>query len=505
MRSLAILLLGLALPSVAGDTTTVLLHAPGMPGEKVLLYALEDPFTDRPRLLDESRFDPKGTATLQAGVERRTRCFLRLRTGRALLYLEPGATYRVDMERSTEVGARSIGATHALPIVFTDLDILDVNALVSDLNERLDAFLADHVAGDETAGMTALGQVRGQQDVSRDSTGTRDWGLLPGLSSQAIDSFAGRLDQFYAEIDDPWFHAHRRYAVAGLYLGPRSNDRDLYERFIQETGVRYDDPEYVRFLRGVFQEHLRTHPFRRHGDAFLDLVKRGEVHAIDSLLKENDLLLDHRLRELVMLDQFYLGYHDQLFDKEGIRTILTDRAAHSPFPEHRALAGNMLWDLTHMTEGGTFPSLELTDLQRQVYDLDLSDTGMTCLAVIASWCTYCEVEIGAFESLAADHAGVSRFVVIGLDSSLTEWGRFASRRDREHVEWAWAPGALALMDQLRLRAVPGFFMVEGERLGNVPGPLPSEGLAAVLHRRRVELQQRGRIRFGSEAPPPPRR
>ena len=172
MRSLAILLLGLALPSVAGDTTTVLLHAPGMPGEEVLLYALEDPFTDRPRLLDESRFDPKGTATLQAGVERRTRCFLRLRTGRALLYLEPGATYRVDMERSTEVGARSIGATHALPIVFTDLDILDINALVSDLNERLDAFLADHVAGDETAGMTALGQVRGQQDVSRDSTGT---------------------------------------------------------------------------------------------------------------------------------------------------------------------------------------------------------------------------------------------------------------------------------------------------------------------------------------------
>ena len=75
-----------------------------------------------------------------------------------------------------------------------------------------------------------------------------------------------------------------------------------------------------------------AHPFRRHGDPFLDLVKRGEVHAIDSLLKENDLLLDHRLRELVMLDQFYLGYHDQLFDKEGIRTILTDRAAHSPFP-----------------------------------------------------------------------------------------------------------------------------------------------------------------------------
>ena len=107
------------------------------------------------------------------------------------------------MERCGSGRSEHQEPTHALPIVFTDLDILDINALVSDLNERLDAFLADHVAGDETAGMTALGQVRGQQDVSRDSTGTRDWGLLPGLSSQAIDSFAGRLDQFYAEIDDP--------------------------------------------------------------------------------------------------------------------------------------------------------------------------------------------------------------------------------------------------------------------------------------------------------------
>ena len=485
MRLLPILLLGLTLPSVAGDTTTVLLHARGMAGEEVLLYALADPFTDRPMLLDQDRFGADGTARLLAPVDRRTRSVLRLRTGRALLYLEPGSSYSVALEQAPEQGARSIGAANALPIVFKDLDILDINALVGDLNERLDAFLAEHIAGDETAGMEALGQVRRSGSGARDSTGARTWGLLPGLSASAIDSFAGRLDRFYAEIDDPWFHAHRRYAVAGLYQGPRSNDRDLFDRFLQETTVRYDDPEYVRFLRGVFQEHLRTHPFRRHGDAFLDLVERGDVGAIDSLLKENDLLLDDRLRELVMLDQFYLGYHDALFHRDGIRAILLD--------------------LTSRTEGDGLPDLELTDLQRRAYDLDLADSGMTCLAVVASWCTYCEVELGAFEALAKEYTGVSRFVVIGLDSSLAAWGRFASRRDREHVEWAWSPGALALMDQLRLRALPGFFVLEGDLLDQVPAPRPSEGLAALLHRRRVELQQRGRIRFGSEAPPPPRR
>ena len=124
-----------------------------------------------------------------------------------------------------------------------------------------------------------------------------------------------------------------------------------------------------------------------------------------------------------------------------------------------------------MTEGDELPDLDLTDLQGHPRDLDLADSGMTCLAVVASWCTYCDVELGAFEALAADYAGSSRFVVIGLDSSLTEWGRFAARRDREHVAWAWSPGALALMDQLRLRALPGFFVLEGDRLQAVPAPL----------------------------------
>ncbi len=51
-------------------------------------------------------------------------------------------------------------------MTFLDLDPLDINALTTDVNERIDAFVAEDLATDEVAGMQAV-------DIQR-KEGSRD-------------------------------------------------------------------------------------------------------------------------------------------------------------------------------------------------------------------------------------------------------------------------------------------------------------------------------------------
>lgn len=487
---------------------TVHLSAPTYAGERILLYRCTDLFTPRTELLADTRIGADGRAVLEADVTGTTKAMIRVGVVVGDLWLRPG-TYHVEMPAPDPAKPRSINGTTRVDLLFTGLDLLDVNALVTDLNERLDAFVAEDLATDEAAGMQALDIVRSRPATEgggrlHPDTAKRPGTLFitPGWSEARVDTFERKLCRFYAEVDDPWFQADLEYGLAGLRFGPRANDRALFERYLKDKPVRYDVPEYVRFITSFFAEHLMRYPFRSDPDRLTAFIRQAEIDSVKALLVRNDFLRDDaRLRELVLMNELYADHGGQLFDRDGILRMLEQLSTSSAFPEHRAIAANMVWDLTAMHAGATLPSLTLPDPEGAVVPLDSLLQGPVCLMVTAGWCSYCEEEMVAAEQLYKEYGAYVRFIAISLDRSMEALkGQLKAHPGRKWT-WLFAGDDPVLMDALRIRSVPTFFLLNGRVLAHAPAPPPSAGLGAILHGIRVRTDEEHRIKPDRGMPP----
>ncbi|MBK7246897.1 MAG: hypothetical protein IPI05_04400 [Flavobacteriales bacterium] len=503
-----ILLLGILLPfglALSAAPVSIQVHAPTYPDQQVVLYRYMDAVTLRKEAIAHGRTDAKGDVTLNAEVEGTERALLRIGDVGADLFLRAGS-YHVQMPAPRTDQALPISGTARVDLIFLDLDHLDVNAMVSDLNERLDAFVAEDLATDQDAGMDAVAKERSGtgtmvHDTARKQT---DLFLSPRWSEARVDTFERKLRKFYADVEDPWFQSDVEYGIAGLRLGPRTTDRALFDRYLKDKPVLYNVPEYTRFFTAFFADHLMRFPFRTDTDALLKDIQEGRTDSLKALLAKNDFLKSPRLNELVLITGLYAEQGNAQFNHAGILKVFEDVREHSAFQEHRAIAANMLWDLTTMTAGTPLPALSLIDTSGSQVDIDSLFHGPVCLMITGTRGAYGEQELGALEKLRTEYDGYATFIGIALEDSPAQLATWLRTHPKSGPNWFIPADRQELLDALRVRNTPVLFLLQGRELTASPGPLPSQGLGAVLHSIRVKADEERKLRPDRGVLPPRR-
>ena len=141
-----LLLAGLALTwGAMAARVSIALRAPAYAGERVRLYRYLDLLTLRTEVLADATVDANGNATLQADVSGTVKATLRIGTLNGDLWLR-GGHYTIGFPAADPRKPRSVNGTTEVDLTFTDVDRLDVNALLADLNMRLDDFIAQDLA-----------------------------------------------------------------------------------------------------------------------------------------------------------------------------------------------------------------------------------------------------------------------------------------------------------------------------------------------------------------------
>ncbi|MEX1131853.1 MAG: thioredoxin-like domain-containing protein [Flavobacteriales bacterium] len=488
----AVLVLHLA--GFAGSFT-VHVTAPKETGQAVLLYRYDDLITLRTVRVAEAPLGEDGKATLSGSVEGTVRMQLRIADAVADLYVRSGSVLNVEWPGPDPRVPRSLNRPVRVPIVFHDMDALDVNALTSDLNERLDDFLMEDLATDDAAGMQVFDIQRKSGELPDTTSRPPTLFVTPALSTARVDTFEQKLKRFYRGIDDPWFDGYLEYGIAGLRHGPRANDRELYERYLKERPMLYTDPEYMRFVLGMFEDHLLSFAVRHHQRDLERAMALGELDSLTAIFARHDFLKDDgRLRELVTLEQLYTHYNSQHVRRKAVEDMLEQASVRSAYAEHRHLAANMLWDLTAMSKGSTLPALRLLDLNGNAADMAVLNEGPVCLVITATWCTYCELEMVGLENLQKEYAGVIPIVVIALDKDPAAIKSYLKLHPGRDFTWLHAEAELQLREDLRLRNLPTVLLLQDGVLVRSPAPLPSGGLGEVFHRTRSQAERDGRIK-----------
>jgi thiol-disulfide isomerase/thioredoxin len=422
---------------------------------------------------------------------------MQLRIGELIgdVYVRPGSELHVRFPEADPRVARSLNTSTRVGLEFTEISFMDINALVSDLNGRVDDFVTEGLATDASAGMQAVEKVRsGGTATATDSTRRPPTLFVdPRWSRQRVDSFATKLQRFYAEVQDPWFTNYLAYSIAGLKLGPRRNDRLLWEQHLKERPVQHDNPEYVRFVKSFFEGQLVVFALV-HERQLASAMAAKNVDSLHAVFSRSDFLRDDAvLRELVLIEQLYEDYQQHHVDREAARTMLAQVSERSAVAEHRKIAANMLWDLTAMRPGSALPAMLLQDLQGRPVEMEELMEGPLVIAVTASWCTYCQLEIQSLERLAEEYSELIPIVAISLDENSNELKRYLQGRARK-IRWLHAEAEQRLRDDLRIRALPAFYILQDGVLTHSPAPLPSNGMAEIFHRAKVQRERDGRIK-----------
>ncbi len=479
--------------AVAGAPVHLLVDAPAYPGQQVTLYLYMDAFTRLLEPVAKGYIDSTGHAALDAEVTGTRKALLRIGEAGADLWLRPGS-YHVQLPKATGAVYMLSGPAN-VELTFLELDAMDVNALMSDLNGRLDAFVAEGLATDAHAGMEAVAKSRsGSATLQPDTIGAhRGLYLSPTWSPARADTFAAKLRNFYNGVNDPWFQQNLEYGLAGLYLGPHARARDLFERYLLDKPVLYEVPEYTRFFTGFFKDHLLTTPFRSQPEALLACIREGRTDSLKALLARSDFLHDGRINELVILTNLYANRGNALFDPGGILKILRDVEARSTFAEHRMIAANMVRDLTVMTPGTRLPQVELLSPTGRALPLDSLLQGDACVLVVQPGRAYSEQELAAITALHKEYGRYVQLLCIALDQrppALAAW-----LRTNRQLPGTWAAPAdqRSLLDAWRIRSAPKLFLLRDGVLRSAPGPLPSKGLGAELHKLKVEQEARQQL------------
>lgn len=477
-----------------GGSYTIHVTARGFSEDIVSLYRYADLFTKRTVLVSRAILDSTGKATLHGEAEGTMKVQLRIGERIADLYVRTGSTLHVT---PFDLGAaRSLSGTTRIGLDFTDIDPMDVNALGADVNERIDAFIAEDLATDEAAGMQALDHQRKAGTAKPDTTSRpRTIFVSPTLSKTRIDSFAVKLRKFYGGVHDPWFAHYLEYSIAGLYIGPRTNQRELFDAFLKGRPVLYDDPEYIRLIRTVFSGSLDD-LYRYKGDSLRIALNARDAAALRTLFQHNDFLrTDDRLAELVMIDQLYLNHASRLLNSADAEGTIAAVATGSDYAEHRTIATNMVWDLTTMNVGMNLPAMRLEDERGQPVDQTELLKGATCLAFTAGWCTYCAAETISLIKLAEENGGAIKVIIVGLDHTLDAFNAAKkSMPPSAHVTWLHALAEQQVRDDLRIRNLPVTYLLNDAVLARSPAPLPSKGLAPLFFKAKAETQKGQRLK-----------
>ncbi|MBK8498099.1 MAG: redoxin domain-containing protein [Flavobacteriales bacterium] len=495
MRTLSAIAALACVCNAGAQQTAFHVHAPDHVGKVALLYRYDDLFTLRPVQLDQDIVGEDGHAELTAIVEGTAKLRLRIGDANGDLYARPDLAYSVRFPAPDPRTPRSINGTMRVDLAFSNLDPLDVNALTSDLNERIDGFIMEDLATDEVAGMQAL-EVQRRADAAPTDSTKRPPTLfvMPTWSKLRVDTFELKVRNFYRDVKDPWFANYLDYSFAGLRHGPRVNEQELFERYLKDKPVRYDDPEYVRFVRSFYSEHLYLAK-QTHETRLQRAFAAGSADSLKAILAENEFLKNNeRLCELVMVDLLYQQYNGKLVVRDGAERILAQVAAGSSYAEHRTIATNILWDLITMRVGSRLPPVRLEDDRGHDMHLDSLLSGPVCIAVTASWCSYCDLEMQGLEQLHKEFGSVVPIIAISLDEDLATMRKYMKAHPGMDLIWLHAVGEQRLRDDWRVRSIPAFYLLNDGVLARSPAPLPSQGLGALFQQAKAEAEKGSRVK-----------
>ncbi len=465
-NSYVLFLIGLLFSMLAnaGEITRMEGHFPQAAGEEIRLMAHEDLLSYKPKEIDAQVVDKNGHFNMEVDLKETQLVFFRYRHGSRHVYLEPGKSYSLHFEtsRPEDPGSnyRSLHPMHqGLEMQMVEPDNDDrLNQLVLRFDNMIAGYLETHV-------------------MNRPRANHRS----------SLRQLTFLADSLFGAYDKPFFQDYKRYYLAYLetILHARSAQTILEEHILKKP-ILYRNPMYMDLFRSVFDDYIFTGSRAITRRDLNDAVNRqASYHALMDTLGKDTLLMNDRIRELVMLVslQEMLGISE--YDNDRVRKVLDETASEGKFAVHRMMASNILYQNTNIRPGFPAPKLVIHDDNGEVlFDLGEEKGKYVYLFFWAGWCPVSMSELPPMADIASDFE--EDISVVGIMVDEDRDASYAAIGAGEHgmpFRLYHYGGDYRMLDRYRVRSIPQYMLIDPEgKVYDYPFPAPSAGISERLRR-----------------------
>ena len=276
----------------------------GYESRKVIAYTYDDFISFTERELGDATVDDSSNFDLRFKVKDTQHIFLKLDQQKASMYCEPGKTYFVRFHPKDSSRYINENVEVNADLSFLINDTTELNALIIDYNIQFDKFwLANY-----------------QYFVKK-------------RAHHKIDTFRIALNERYAQIENDYFHTFLDYSIASLKESVFESRTKLAKEYLIDQAVQHSNYEYMQFFNTYFKLYLKK--IATNNDSLFELINfRPNYFLLKEILKEDPLLKDDVLRELLLIKGLYELYFSAEYNQANILNLLEAIALKSEIEEH---------------------------------------------------------------------------------------------------------------------------------------------------------------------------
>ena len=332
--SLLAVLLYLAQALHAEQITKIIGFAPKYIGEKVEVYAIEDYFSMKEKLLATAVVQDDSLFRITVFNSKTQKVYIKSRNNKGFIYIQPGASYEIYLpEKNKYDEYRTLG--NEVEISFINLPETDINFRILGFEKWRTDFLGTYFYKKNINGVEFV---------------------------QKLDSFKINAEKAYADDTSFYFRTYVRFSIAELddiqFIGAR-NRFEKYDFYIKKYPVMYENDAYMAYIESFYKQVLTRMPLETNNRVYLGVLKSSPTLVANAMAEEYTLK-NAKILELIMIKTLSDSYFKSDFPQTNIISILDSVSNHSLFKENGVIARNLIEKLTEILPGSKAPDFVLT-------------------------------------------------------------------------------------------------------------------------------------------------
>jgi|GEM_PF-1837511 len=451
----------LLFPDVVFSRTTIVTgNAPEYAGISLVFYEYHERVFDTKNKIFEIIPDEEGNFKAEFEINDITYLFTESGALHYYFYASPGKSYIINLPSPREKNQQEIRNPYFIPSSIHLETNVEENAGCQDINEVIKHY-------DYTFESFYNKQVLRY--------------YMPEYSREKLDSFLMSMKEIRNICNDNYFSLYKHYKTGLLeFTVNQFNMNDILEKYFIDKPVLFSLPPYWELFNKVFDKYFTYLTNFKEYNELYKFIAAGNYRKIDSLLKNDPVMMNDTIRDLVLLKEIHNEFHSGYFSVSVLSAVLDSIALLSGSEISRELALYIKEQNTRLLPGSKVPDLFLTDIYGNKFNINDIRGKFIYLGFCDPGLLECQKE---FEYLRYFHENFrdKLCIIIATDNySVEDLNKLAVENGYSWIMTIMDEPGKALRD-FNVKGFPAFYFIgPGNSFMQSPANMPSDGFEKIL-------------------------
>lgn len=289
----------------------------------------------------------------------------------------------------------------------------------------------------------------------------RDSKLLQSFEDELMEKLSNTSNLNPAE--KTFFENFIVYQLADLKNASRTvSNLKLGETFLKNKDVLYNHPSYMLFFNHYFLKYFELRKQNTNYNEFIKRIQNGKgTSELLDYIGQNPILIQERLRELVLLKALKEVYFNKDFNASKIEALIREVAEKSKFPEHQKIGFSILNQLTSLQIGTASPKFKLKSSKGVFKNLEDYRGRYVYLVFMSDNCQACESDRTSLENIHEKYKKDIAVLEIFVNYTKESLGKFTSKSNTSWDRLLFN-NDFDLLNSYRIRNYPLYILLDRE-------------------------------------------